>query len=220
MASDSFANLSKWEVPRADVIDSMSNSWNSIYRHIPCNPLFSQDQAGIPAGVSTNHGIGTYLLTVSKKIENTSQFNITFDNHDSFNFAFIKYHALFQIHVKVELGNGRGHGIFKYDIAPAVWVYLLNAESGLPRLNEYQSHGWPAYQCWKVTFIWLQWTIPNCTLLHRRMCNRGNAPEIFFNSLAPGRCNSNYKSILFKLVIQYSSLGTRCECHRNPLTRS
>ena len=30
-------------------------------------------------------------------------------------------------------------------------------------------------------------------------------------SLAPGRCGSNFKSIIFKLIIQNSNLGTFCE---------
>ena len=32
-----------------------------------------------------------------------------------------------------------------------------------------------------------------------------------FNSLASGRCGRNFKSIIFKLIIHSSSLGTRCE---------
>ena len=31
------------------------------------------------------------------------------------------------------------------------------------------------------------------------------------NALAPGRCNSNFENTIFKLIIQDSSLGTRCE---------
>ena len=31
------------------------------------------------------------------------------------------------------------------------------------------------------------------------------------NSLAPGRCGSNFKSTIIKLITEYSSLGTHCE---------
>ena len=33
----------------------------------------------------------------------------------------------------------------------------------------------------------------------------------WLNSLAPGRCNSNFKNIIFKLIMQNSNLGTRCK---------
>ena len=32
-----------------------------------------------------------------------------------------------------------------------------------------------------------------------------------FNSLYPGGCGSRYKSIIFKLITQYSNLGTHSE---------
>ena len=38
----------------------------------------------------------------------------------------------------------------------------------------------------------------------------GLMPDLF-NSLDPGRCGSRYKSMIFKLITQYSSLGTHSE---------
>ena len=35
--------------------------------------------------------------------------------------------------------------------------------------------------------------------------------SFFINSLTPGRCGSNIKDIIFKIIIQNSSLGTCCE---------
>ena len=40
------------------------------------------------------------------------------------------------------------------------------------------------------------------------------------NSLAPGICTSNFKSMILKLITQNSSLGTCCECHRTSLMKS
>ena len=34
---------------------------------------------------------------------------------------------------------------------------------------------------------------------------------VYFNSFAPVKCGCNFESLIFKLVIQNSSLGTRCE---------
>ena len=58
-----------------------------------------------------------------------------------------------------------GYGILSFETALAVMVYLLKADSGLPRPAGYQSPEWPAYQYWKGTCIWLWWTVPNFTFL-------------------------------------------------------
>ena len=43
----------------------------------------------------------------------------------------------------------------------------------------------------------------------------GAETELLWNnqvdSLTPGRCGSNFKSLIFRLIIQHSSLGTCCE---------
>ena len=48
-----------------------------------------------------------------------------------------------------------------------------------------------------------------CSICHE-ICTRFGY-DLFCNSRPPGRCSSNYWCMIFKFIIQNSSLGTRCE---------
>ena len=46
-----------------------------------------------------------------------------------------------------------------------------------------------------------------CAYLHQPTSKKNKASQI----LTPGRCGSDFKSIIFKLIMQKNNYGTHCE---------
>ena len=47
--------------------------------------------------------------------------------------------------------------------------------------------------------------------MYKGYTTKDDSTSVHINSLAPGKCGSNFNSMIFKLIIQNSSLGTYCD---------
>ena len=53
--------------------------------------------------------------------------------------------------------------------------------------------------------------VPTYNLLYSQVPLHSGHAKLHINSLSPGRCGNDFKSIIFNFIIQSSSHGTHCE---------